>query len=158
MGSGWRNNKIGNIRCDIFKNRTTENLQKLIYNHIKKNNNINMDGWCGYIFLDDEDAEYSNEVYVHRLSRILGFYFSFNFSYWRVLGYFERLYKKNVYQNSFKKFLLYLPEAKMPYIMRDYSIKEKENKLIEIFEYLYNIVNYELYDLDEIEEPYAYDY
>ena len=46
----------------------------------------------------------------------------------------------------------------MRYIMRDFSNKEKENKLIEIFEYLYNTVNYELYDLDEIEDPFAYDY
>ena len=46
----------------------------------------------------------------------------------------------------------------MHYIMRDYSNKEKENELIEIIEYLYNTVNYELYDFEKIEEPFAYDY
>lgn len=83
----------------------------------------------------------------HSTSHIEGF--------WGTLkDYIRKMYTKIPSKN----FILYLPEAEIPYIMRDYSIKEKENKLIEIFEYLYNIVNYELYDLDEIEEPYAYDY
>ena len=33
---GAKNNKTGKIRCDIFKNRNTENLKAFIYNHIKK--------------------------------------------------------------------------------------------------------------------------
>ena len=31
---GAKNNKTGNIRCDIFKNRNTENLKAFIYNNI----------------------------------------------------------------------------------------------------------------------------
>ena len=46
----------------------------------------------------------------------------------------------------------------MRYIMRNYSNKEKEDKMIEIFEYLYNTVSFDLYDLEEIEDPLAYDY
>ena len=46
----------------------------------------------------------------------------------------------------------------MRYIMRDYSNKEKEHKIIEIFEYLYNTISFVLYDLDEIEDPFSYDY
>ncbi len=46
----------------------------------------------------------------------------------------------------------------MHYIMRDLTNKEKEKKILEIFEYLYNTVNFELYDLDELEDPFAYDY
>ena len=42
--------------------------------------------------------------------------------------------------------------------MRDYSNKEKEHKIIEIFEYLYNTISFVLYDLEEIEDPFAYDY
>ena len=46
----------------------------------------------------------------------------------------------------------------MCYIMRDLTYKEKEKKNLEISEYLYNTVNFDLYDLEELEDVFAYDY
>ena len=46
----------------------------------------------------------------------------------------------------------------MHFIMRDLINKEKENKILELIEYLYNTVNFELYDLDELKDVFAYDY
>ena len=57
-----------------------------------------------------------------------------------------------------KNFILFLREAEMCYIMRDLTYKEKEKKNLEISEYLYNTVNFDLYDLEELEDVFAYDY
>ncbi len=72
--------------------------------------------------------------------------------YWFTLD--KKIYTKILSKN----FILFLKEFEMRYIMMDYSYKEKEDKMIEIFEYLYNTVSFALYDLEEIEVPFAYDY
>ena len=45
-----KNNYMGNIRVDIFKNRNTNDLKLFIENHIKIHNNIITDGWSSYQF------------------------------------------------------------------------------------------------------------
>ena len=74
-------------------------------------------------------------------------------------GIFDLVNIKKVYtKNSSKNFILFLREAEMRYIMRDLTNKEKEKIILEIFEYLYNTVNFNLYDLEELEDAFAYDY
>ena len=43
-------------------------------------------------------------------------------------------------------------------MLSKYSNSEKENKIIEIFVYLYNSSDYELYDDDELLDNNNYDY
>ena len=46
----------------------------------------------------------------------------------------------------------------MRYIMRTMTNTEKEEKFIEIMEYLFITVNFELYDIEELMDSNAYDY
>ena len=46
----------------------------------------------------------------------------------------------------------------MRYIMRKMTNTEKEEKFIEIMEYLFITVNFELYDIEELMDSNAYDY
>ena len=46
----------------------------------------------------------------------------------------------------------------MRYIMRTMTNTEKEEKFIEIMEYLFTTVNFELYDIEELMDSNAYDY
>ena len=49
-------------------------------------------------------------------------------------------------------------EAEIGYIIRNLKPGEKEKKIIETFEYLYNTVNYNFYELDELEDNNDYDF
>ena len=46
----------------------------------------------------------------------------------------------------------------MRYIMRTMTNTEKEEKFIEIMEYIFITVNFELYDIEELMDSNAYDY
>ena len=46
----------------------------------------------------------------------------------------------------------------MSYIMDKFTNKEKEDKLIEIFENLYNNCDFDLYDMDALADNVAYNY
>ena len=46
----------------------------------------------------------------------------------------------------------------MRYILRTMTNTEKEEKFIEIIEYLFITVNFELYDIEELMDSNAYDY
>ena len=46
----------------------------------------------------------------------------------------------------------------MRHNMSNLTNKEKEEKFIEIMEYLFNKVNFELYDMEELMDSNAYDY
>ena len=46
----------------------------------------------------------------------------------------------------------------MRYIMSNLTNKKKEEKFIEIMEYLFNTINFELYDMEELMDSNAYEY
>ena len=46
----------------------------------------------------------------------------------------------------------------MRYIMSKMTNSEKEEKFIEIMEYLFTTVNFELYDIEELIDSNTYDY
>ena len=46
----------------------------------------------------------------------------------------------------------------MRYIMSKMTNSEKEEKFIEIMEYIFITVNFELYDIEELMDSNAYDY
>ena len=54
--------------------------------------------------------------------------------------------------------MLFLREAELRYIIRNLNNKQIEDKIKEIMEHLYNIVDFELYELDELEENNNYDF
>ena len=155
---GAKNNSTGNIRIDVFKNRNSENLKTFIFNHIKENNNIITDGWQAYNFLDDDDVNYKHEVHIHGHQGNFGFGEHSTSHIEGVWGILKDNIRKVYTKIPTKNFILFLREAEMRYIMRDLTNKEKEKKILEIFEYLYNTINFELYDLDELEDAFAYDY
>ena len=108
--------------------------------------------------MDNDDVNYNHEVHIHGLQGNFGLgehSTSHIEGLWGILkGNIRKVYTKIPSKN----FILFLCEAEMRYIMRDLTNKEKEQKILEIFEYLYNTVNFELYDLDELEDAFAYDY
>ena len=62
---GARNNKTGNIRVHLYKTRNENDMKNFINNHIKINNNIIIDGWASYDFLDSPNSNYTQERLVH---------------------------------------------------------------------------------------------
>ena len=53
------------LRLDVVKERTTENLKTFVYNHIIPGTLIVHDGWRSYSFLDDDDSVFTHEEYNH---------------------------------------------------------------------------------------------
>ena len=70
---GAKNNKTGNIRIDVFKTTTSEDMKMLIFNNIKDHNNIITNGWLSYRFLDDINSQYRHEIHVHGPNGNFGF-------------------------------------------------------------------------------------
>ena len=68
-----KNNKTGNIRVDIFKTRTKNDIKIFTQNHIKQNNNIISDGWASYGLLDLGGSGYTHETFVHSPNENFGF-------------------------------------------------------------------------------------
>ena len=155
---GARNNKTKNIRLDIFKTRNQEDLKIFINNHIKKNNNIITDGWSGYNFLDSDYAEYDHEVYVHGPDGNFGFgqhsTSHIEGTWGTIKSYIYRIYNKIPDVN----FILFLREGEFRYRIRDMSYKEKETELKEIFKYVYDSAEYELYTINELIDNNNYDF
>ena len=129
-----------------------------IFNHIKDNNNIITYGWPAYNFLDDDEINYKHEVHIHGPQGTFGFLEHSTSHIEEVWGILKDNIRKVYTKITSKNFILFLPEAEMCYIMRDLTNKEKEKKILEIFEYLYNTVNFDLYDLGEFEDAFASDY
>ena len=155
---GAKNNITNNIRIDVFNTRIEEDVKLFIYNHIKPQNTIITDGWLFYNFLNNNECPYLHEVHVHGPNG--------NFGYgshstriiegaWGILqNYIKRIYGAIPGKN----FILYLREAEFRFMLSKYSNSEKENKIIEIFKYMYNSSDYELYDDDELLDNNNYDY
>ena len=155
---GAKNNKTGNIRLDVFKTRNEEDIKIFINNHIKKHNNIITDGWPGYNFLDSEDVEYQHEEHIHGRGGNFGFgqhSTSHIEGIWGTLkSYIERIYNKIPDNN----FILFLREAEFRYNIRSLSFSEKENEIKEIIKYVGDASDFELYNLDELNDNNNYDY
>ena len=49
-----------------------------------------------------------------------------------------------------ENFILFLREAEFRYKLRKLNNEEKEKEVIEVFQYIYNSCNFELYDIDEL--------
>lgn len=147
---GAKNNKTLNIRIDIFNTRSEEDCKTFIFNHIKENNTIITDGWSSYRFLDRKDSDYLHEVHIHGPQDNFGFgahSTSIIEGTWGTLkSWIERIYRVIPEDN----FVLYLREAELRYILSKLTIKEKEEKIIEIFNYLYNSSDFDLYDDKEL--------
>ena len=152
------NNKTRNIRCDIFKTRNTSNMNLFIFNHIKNDNNIITDGWPAYSFLDDEDVPYTHEIFIHGPNGQFGFGPHSTSHIEGVWSLLKRQIKKLYSNIPHNNFLLFLREAELLYIMSSLTNKEKEDKLIEIFQYLYNSCDFDLYELDELLDNNSYYY
>ncbi len=54
-------------------------------------------------------------------------------------------------------FILFLREAEFPYILSKLDDDAKEKKIIDVFEYLYNTVNFNFNELDELNDNNDYD-
>ena len=65
---GAKNNITNNIRIDMFKTHTEEDVKLFIYNHIKPQNTIITDGWPSYNFLNNIEYPYLYEVHVNGLN------------------------------------------------------------------------------------------
>ena len=151
---GAKNNKTNNLRLDVFKSRTEEDCKRFIYNHIKPNNTIITDGWLSYNFLTRNDSNYVHEVHsgnfgfgVHSTSIIEG-------AWGTLKGILKRIYGYIPADN----FILFLREAEFRFILSKVSHKEKESKIIDMLSYLYDTVEYELYDNEELMDNDNYDY
>ena len=106
------------------------------------------------IFLNNIECPYLHEVHVHGPNGNFGvgsYYTSIIEGAW---GTIKRIYDAIPGKN----FILYLREAEFRFMLSKYSNSEKENKIIEIFVYLYNSSDYELYDDDELLDNNNYDY
>ena len=108
--------------------------------------------------MDDDEINYKHEVHIHGPQGNFGFGEHSTSYIEGVWGILKDNLRKVYIKIPSKNFILFLLEEEMRYIMRDLTNKEKEKKILEIFEYLYNTVNFDLYDLEKLEDAFAYDY
>ena len=127
---GARNNANGNIRVDLFKTRTENDMKTFIYNHINLHNNIITDGWPSYSFLDLPENGYTHEIFIHGPNGNFGFGVHCTSqieSVWSTLqSYIKRIY--NIIPDG--NYILFLREAEMRYRFRNKSNDEIEKKFI----------------------------
>ena len=149
---GAKNNKTSKIRLDIFKSRTETDCKTFITNHINEQNTIITDGWVSYQFLDDPNSNYVHEIHRHGPGGNFGFGVhstSFIEGAWgTVKQYIKKIYNYIPDEN----FILFLREAEFRFNIGQLNNSEKEEKIIEVFQYLYNSSAYELYDDDELND------
>ena len=117
---GARNNKTGNIRVDLFKTRTENDMKTFIYKHININNII-ADSWNSY----------THETFSHGPNGNFGFGVHFSNqieSVWSTLqAYIKRIYIIIPDDN----FILFLREAEMWYRFRNKSNEDIEKEFKE---------------------------
>ena len=149
------------IKQEIIDYIYLNHLIKIILKYsliIIKKSNIITDGWSSYDFLDIDDAEYDHVVHVHGPGGNFGFgqhSTSHIEGIWgTVKSYITRIYNKITDSN----FILFLREAELKYRLRDKSYIEKETELKEIFKYVYESCDYQLYTLEELSDNNNYDY
>ena len=119
-------------------------------NHIKPKNIIITDGWSSYQFLDDTNFEYKHEVHrlgSHSTSHIEG-----------IWGTIKQYIKKTYNYIPCKNFIFYLREAEFRYMIHDLNPDETEIRIIEVFEYLYDSSEFELYDEKTLIDNDNYDF
>ena len=68
--------------------------------------------------------------------------------------YITRIYNKLPDSN----FILFLRDAELRYLLRYKSYIEKETELKEIFKYVFESIDYQLYALEELSDNNNYDY
>ena len=56
-----------------------------------------------------------------------------------------------------RNFILFLREDEFGYNLSKLNDDKKEKKIIDVFKYLYNIVNFDFYDLEELIDNNDYD-
>ena len=82
-------------------------MKLFIYNHIKENNNIIIDGWPSYSFLDADHSSYTHETYVHSPNDKFRF-IKHNFSHIKgVWSLLKRLIKKSYSNIPHNNFILF---------------------------------------------------
>ena len=155
---GAINNKTNNIRLDVYKTRTEEDCKRFISNHIKENNTIITDGWPSYNFLNRDDSNYVHEVHRHGPNGNFGFGYHSTSIIEGAWGTLKSIIKRIYGYIPADNFILFLREAEFRFILSKVTPKEKESKLIEMLSYLYDTVEYELYDNEELMDNNNYDF
>ena len=153
---GAKNNQTCNIRLDVFKSRNEYDIKIFINNHIRENNTIITDGWSAYQFLDH--SNYVHEVHIHGPNGNFGFCFLSTSHIEGLWGTLKSIINKIYNCVPCDNFILFLREAEFRYkLNRLANYEDKEKKIIDVLEYLYNTVNYEFYDMDELLDNNDYD-
>jgi transposase-like protein len=156
---GAKNNITNNIRIDVFNTLTEEDVKLFIYNHIKPQNTIITDGLTSYNILNNIECPYLHEFHIHGPNGNFGFGSHSTNIIEGALGILQNWIKRIYGAIPGINFILYLREAEFRFMLSKYSNSEKENKIIEIFKYMYNSSDYELYDDDdELLDNNNYDY
>lgn len=155
---GAKNNTTNNIRLDIFKSRTEDDCKIFIFNHIKPNNTIITDGWPSYNFLNNNDSNYVHEVHAHGPNGNFGFGAHSTSIIEGAWGTIKSIIKRIYGYIPADNFILFLREVEFRFILSKLSPQEKEEKIIEMFKYLYDTVEYELYDNEDLMDNNNYDF
>ena len=155
---GAKNNEICEIRLDIFKTRTTENMKTFIYNHINPLNKIITNGWSSYHFLDDVNSPYAHEEYSHSPNGNFGLGINSTSHIEGLWGTLKQKIKSIYNSIPSTNFILYLREAEIRYILSKLNSGKKEKYIMDLLEYLYNTCDYKFYDIKILYDNNDYNY
>ena len=122
---------------------------------IRENNTIITDGWRAYNFLDD--SNYIHEVHIHGPQGNFGFGLHSTSHIEGIWGTLKTKITKIYNCIPADNFILFLREAEFRYILSKLDDDAKEKKIIDVFECLYNTVNFNFFDLDELNDNNDYD-
>ena len=148
---GSKNNKTLNLD-QIYILVVQKAIVKNLTNHIKEHNTVITDGWASYQFLNDPNCNYKHETHIHGPSGNFGFGLHSTNITEGVWGTDKQYIKKIYNYIPDENFVLFLREGEFRYNIGSLNNPEKERKIIEIFKYLFESSNYDLYDDEKLND------
>ena len=109
-------------------------------------------------FLTLNDINYGHEVHRHGPNGNFGFGVHSTSIIEGAWGTLKSIIKRIYWYIPAVNFILFLLEAEFRFILSKVSHKEKESKIINILSYLYDTVEYELYDNEELMDNDNYEF
>lgn len=150
--------KSRKMRFDFMKERNSDNLKIFVQNHIEPGTHITHDGWAGYNFLEDPDESvWTHEIHIHGGG---------DFGYgdastshiehtWAHLQEITRSMYGNTKSNNW---LYFFREAEFRLNISKRSSKEKMNIFEGILREVYELNDFDFFELDELLSFDNYDY
>ena len=153
---GALDTETNELRLDIVKERTSENLKTFVYNHIIPGTLIVHDGWRSYSFLDDDDSVYTHEEYNQTHGNFgRGSHSTSNIERcWNwIKSEIKFLYRIIPHEH----YIFFIRECEYRFNTSKMTNKQKEKNFCKILKYVYKLNSFNFYNEEELLDFNNYD-